>query len=318
MFYSAANLKNIIMIANFFNQTKPINFLLLSILVFFIYLAALINADSAPLNFYFFAKNSLFIFLAILTVFVINFIIRKNALTGDNSFGILFYILMSSYFPSSYINDGVFISNFVLLFAFRRIYSLRSSIETKEKIFDSAFWIGIASMFYIWSMFYLILVYAAILIFRKIEWRNFVVPILGVLTPIFLSYTYLLAFDDLERFNNLWELTFDLNFEVYNSYHFMIPLALIGIVAIIAIVPTTKRSLLAKIDFKATWTLLIAHILISVLVVMLAPEKNGSELIFLFFPLSILFANYVQVINRYWVKESMIYLFILMIINNFL
>jgi len=304
------------MIANFFNQTKPINFLLLSILVFFIYLSALINVDSAPLNFFFFAKNSLFIFLAILSVFVINFIIRKNALTEDNSFAILFYILMSSYFPNSYINDGLFISNFILLFAFRRIYSLRSSIETKEKIFDSAFWIGIASLFYVWSLFYLLLVYAAILIFRKIEWRNFVVPILGVLTPVFLSYTYLLAFDDLERFNNLWKLSFDLNFQAYNTYHFMIPLALIGILSIIAIVPTTKRSLLAKIDFKATWTLLIAHILISVIVVMLAPEKKGAELIFLFFPLSVLFANYVQVINRYWVKESIIYIFILMILNN--
>jgi len=304
------------MIANFFNQTKPINFLLLSILVFFIYLSALINVDSAPLNFFFFAKNSLFIFLAILSVFVINFIIRKNALTEDNSFAILFYILMSSYFPNSYINDGLFISNFILLFAFRRIYSLRSSIETKEKIFDSAFWIGIASLFYVWSLFYLLLVYAAILIFRKIEWRNFVVPILGVLTPVFLSYTYLLAFDDLARFNNLWKLSFDLNFQAYNSYHFMIPFALIGILAIIAIVPTTKRSLLAKIDFKATWTLLIAHILISVIVVMFAPEKNGAELIFLFFPLSVLFANYVQVINRYWIKESIIYIFILMILNN--
>ncbi|MCP4882589.1 MAG: hypothetical protein GY908_02265 [Flavobacteriales bacterium] len=304
------------MIANFFNQTKPINFLLLSILVFFIYLVALINVDSAPLNFFFFAKNSLFIFLAILSVFVINFIIRKNALTEDNSFAILFYILMSSYFPNSYINDGLFISNFILLFAFRRIYSLRSSIETKEKIFDSAFWIGIASLFYVWSLFYLLLVYAAILIFRKIEWRNFVVPILGVLTPVFLSYTYLLAFDDLERFNNLWKLSFDLNFQAYNSYHYMIPLALIGILSIIAIVPTTKRSLLAKIDFKATWTLLIAHILISVIVVMFAPEKNGAELIFLFFPLSVLFANYVQVINRYWVKELIIYIFILMILNN--
>jgi len=304
------------MIANFFNQTKPINFLLLSILVFFIYLAALINVDSAPLNFFFFAKNSIFIFLAILTVFVINFIIRKNALTEDNSFAILFYILMSSYFPNTYLNDGVFISNFILLFAFRRIYSLRSSIETKEKIFDSAFWIGIAGLFYVWSMFYLILVYAAILIFRKIEWRNFIIPLIGVFTPVLLSYTYLLAFDDLERFNNLWKLRFDLNFEAYNSYHFLIPFSLIGILAIVAIVPTTKRSLLAKIDFKATWTLLITHILISVIVVLLAPDKNGAELIFLFFPLSVLFANYVQVINRYWIKESIIYIFILMILNN--
>ncbi len=304
------------MIANFFNQTKPINFLLLSVLVFFIYLAALINVNSEPLGFFFFVKKSAFLFLAILTVFVINFIIRKNALTEDNSFAILFYIILCSYFPNSFINEAVFISNFILLLAFRRIYSLRSSIQTKEKIFDSAFWVGIASLFYVWSLFYLILLYAAIVVFRKTDWRNFVIPLIGIFTPIFLSYTYLLAFDDLERFNNLWILSFDLSSEVYNSSHFLFPLVLIGIVALIAIIPTTKRSLLAKIDFKATWTLLIIHLVISLIVVIIAPEKNGSELIFLFFPLSVLFANYLQVISRYWIKESIIYVFILMIIIN--
>ena len=304
------------MIANFFNQTKPINFLLLSVLVFFIYLAALINVNSEPLGFFFFVKKSAFLFLAILTVFVINFIIRKNALTEDNSFAMLFYIILCIYFPNSFINEAVFISSFILLLAFRRIYSLRSSIQTKEKIFDSAFWVGIASLFYVWSLFYLILLYAAIVVFRKIDWRNFVIPLIGIFTHIFLSYTYLLAFDDLERFNNLWILSFDLSSEVYNSSLFLFPLVLIGIVALIAIIPTTKRSLLAKIDFKATWTLLIIHLVISLIVVIIAPEKNGSELIFLFFPLSVLFANYLQVISRYWIKESIIYVFILMIIIN--
>lgn len=304
------------MIANFFNQTKPINFLLLSVLVFFIYLAALMNVDSEPLNFLFFVKKSILLFLAVLTVFVINFIIRKNALTEDNSFAILFYIILCSYFPNSFINEAVFISNFILLLAFRRIYSLRSSIQTKEKIFDSAFWIGIASLFYVWSLFYVILVYAAIVVFRKIDWRNFVIPLIGIITPLFLSYVYLLAFDDLERFYNLWIWEFDLSSQAYNSGHFLFPLVLIGIVALIAIIPTTKRSLLAKIDFKATWTLLIVHLVISLIVVIIAPEKNGSELIFLFFPLSVLFANYLQVISRYWIKESIIYVFILMIINN--
>jgi len=306
------------MIANFFNKTKPINFLVLSFLVFIIFLVALINANSEPLNFYFFVKNGFFLLLAILTVFVLNFIIRKNSLTEDNSYAILFYILISSYFPNSFILEGVFISNFILLLAFRRIYSLRSSLQTKEKIFDGAFWIGIASLFYEWSLFYLILLYAAIVIFRKIDWRNFIIPIIGVLTPVFLSYTYLLAFDDLDRFWNLWKWNYDFSLKEYNSAHFWVPLMLIAVMALIAIYPTTRRSLLAKIDFKATWSVLIIHIGVSLVVTMIAVDKNGSELIFLFFPLSILFANYLQVINRYWLKELIIYLFIVTFISNFI
>jgi len=299
------------MIANFFNKTKPINFLVLAVLVLIIFLISLIKANSEPLNFYYFVKNGLFLFFAILVVFVLNFIIRKNSLTEDNSFAILFYILLTSFFPNSFSSEGIYVSNFILLFAFRRIYSLRSSIEIKEKIFDAAFWIGIASLFHVWSLIYMFLLYAAIVIFRKIEWRNFLIPIIGFLTPIFLSYTYLLAFDDLDRFYNLWTFSFDLSLSAYNSSSFLTPMILIGLLSLIAIYPTTKRSLLAKIDFKATWSLLLGHIGISLILVLISPNKNGSELIYLFFPLSVLFANYLQVINRYWLKEMIIYIFIL-------
>lgn len=299
------------MIANFFNKTKPINFLVLAFLVLIIFLITLINKNTEPLNLYFFIKNGLFLFFAILIVFVLNFIIRKNSLTEDNSFAIFFYILLTGFFPNSFISEGIYVSNFILLFAFRRIYSLRTSIEIKEKIFDGAFWIGIASLFHMGSLVYLILVFAAIVIFRKIEWRNFIIPIVGLLTPIFLSYTYLLAFDDLDRFYDLWTLNFDLSMAAYNSSRFLIPMALIGLLSLIAIYPTTKRSLLAKIDFKATWSLLITHIGISLLLILTSANKNGSELIYLFFPISVLFANYMQVINRYWLKELVIYIFIL-------
>ena len=155
------------MIANFFNQTRPINFLLLSILVVLIYLAAIFNANVDSVNFFLVLKYGLFLFLAVLTVFVLNFIIRKNALTEDNSFAIFLFIIMCSYFPEVYISEGIYLSNFILLLAFRRIYSLRTSIQTREKIFDSAFWIGIAGLFYVWSLIYVLFLYAAILIFRK-------------------------------------------------------------------------------------------------------------------------------------------------------
>ncbi|WKK66090.1 DUF6427 family protein [Lutimonas zeaxanthinifaciens] len=305
------------MIANFFSKTKPINFLLLSILVVIIFIVAVINVNSEPLSLYLFAKNGLFLFFSILTLFILNFIIRKNGLTEDNSLAILFYILMISYFPNIFAHDGLFLSNFILLFAFRRIYSLRSSIETKEKIFDSSFWIGIASLFYIWSILFILIVYAGIVIFRKTDWRNFIIPLIGFITPVFLSYTYLLAFDDLIRFYELWDFELNMDISTYVTQKMMVPLVLIGVFAIAAIYPTTKRSLLAKIDFKSTWSLLLTHILVSLLVVLISPVKDGSEFLFLFFPLSILFANYLQVIERYWIRESIIYIFIIAVFSNF-
>ena len=212
------------MIANFFNQTKPIDFLVLSLLVLLIFLSSLIQGYSGELSLFFFVKYGLFLAAAIMTVFVLNFIIRKNALCEDNSYAILFYILLWGIFPKSLLNGGIFVSNFILLFAFRRLYSLRSPLRTNEKIFDSAFWIGIASIFYLWSFLYLLLVYAAIWLFRRADWKNIWIPIVGYVTPIFLAYTYLLAFDDVERFMGIWNFNFRFDLSTYGSFDFIWPM----------------------------------------------------------------------------------------------
>ena len=157
----------------------------------------------------------------------------------------------------------------------------------------------------------MILLYAAILVFRKADWRNLLIPLFGLITPVFLSYTYLLYFDDLERFKRIWLIDYAFDLSVYNNVKFLIPLISMGILVVISIIPTTNKSLIAKIDVKSTWFLLIAHFFVSLLLVLLAPDKNGSELTFLFFPVSILFANYLQLLNRYWIKETILYLFIL-------
>ncbi len=302
------------MIANFFNQTKPINFLVLSLLVLMIFISSLIQGYEGEASLLFFVKYGLFLIAAILTVFVLNFIIRKNALCEDNSYAILFYILLWGMFPNSFLNGGVFVSNFILLFAFRRLYSMRSPLRTQEKLFDSSFWIGIASIFYLWSFLFLFLVYAAIWLFRRGDWKNIWIPIVGYITPIFLAFTYLLAFDDIGRFTAIWTFDFQLDVSQYNSFDFLWPIVFLGLLLLSSIYPTTRKSLIAKIDFKSTWQLLIVHLAVSLLILLIAPLKDGSEFSFLFFPLTIVFANFLQIIERYWIKEGILYLFILSLI----
>lgn len=302
------------MIANFFNQTKPIDFLVLSLLALLIFLSSLVQGYEGEISLFFFLKYGLFLIAVILTVFVLNFIIRKNALCEDNSFAILFYILLWGMFPSAFLNGGIFVSNFILLFAFRKLYSMRSPLRTQEKIFDSAFWIGIASIFYLWSFLYLVLVYAAIWLFRRGDWKSIWIPILGYLTPVFLAYTYLLAFDDIGRFTRIWTFDFQLDVSHYNTFEYVWSIVLIGLLLLCSIYPTTRKSLLAKIDFKSTWQLLIVHLALSLILLLIAPEKDGSEFSFMFFPLAIIFANFLQILEKYWIKEGILYLFLLSLI----
>ena len=294
------------MIANFFKETKPINFMALSIMMFITYVISVIFTYSFEFSLVYFLNKSFYFLFAIFLLFMSDFIIRKNALTDHNSFALFFYVILFGFFPLSYDNHDLLIANLFLLFSFRKIYSLRTQIITNEKIFDSAFWIGIASIFYSWSFIYIILVYMAIRAFHKSNPKNIFIPIIGFCTPIFILYVYFLMTDQTDVFNTYWQLDYSFDFNIYLQNRYLFPLLFIFILAIISIIPTTKKLLNAKQDFKATWNIIIGQIVLSLIIMLVAPVKNGSETIFLFFPLSILYANYIQDIEKYWIKESIL------------
>lgn len=300
------------MIANFFNKTKPINFLVLSVLMTIIYIIgnqAVVNID---LTFNFFLKKMFILFLLVISIFIINFILRKNALTDDNSYALLIYILLFGIFPFSFYDGHILMTNLILLFAFRRIYSLRSMLKPKQKIFDSAFWIGLASLFYIWSFLYLFLLFFAIFIFNKLTWKNIIIPFIGFFTPVFLFYTFQLLKNDVSFFGTYWELSYNFQYYDYLEFSYLVPIVFLAYFTFFSIPTITKKNLLAKIDFKSTWFVLLAHIIVALIIVLVAPVKNGSEFSFLFFPLSILFANYIQITEKYWLKELVLYNFFIL------
>ena len=294
------------MIANFFNETKPINFMVLLMMMVITYVISVIFSHSFEFSLFYFLNKSFYFLLVLFLIFVYDFIIRKNALTDHNSFALFFYVIFFGFFPLSFDNDNLLIAYLFLLFSFRKIYSLRTQIRTNEKIFDSAFWIGVASIFYAWSFIYIILVYLAIWIFHKSNPRNIFIPIIGFCVPISFLYVYFLMTDQTDVFNTYWHLDYSFDFGEYLQAKYLFPLLFVFILGVVSIVPTAKKSLNAKQDFKATWNILIAQIVLSVIVVLVAPVKNGSEIIFLFFPMSILYANYIQDIEKYWLKESIL------------
>ena len=297
------------MIANFFSKTKPINILAIITLLFFIYvLSTAINFDGTLTASFIFKRITYFLFLLII-LFSVNFIIRKNNLVKDNSYTLLLYVVLIGMFPSSVLDFKLAIINFILLLSYRRIYSLRTQKDVKEKLFDSAFWIGIATLIYSWSIFLMILVFLAAYIFEKWTWRNAIIPIIGFLTPVLIYFAYLIAIDNGELINSLFMFDFALDFESYNSFKLLVPLAIVVSLMLWAIFPTTFKIIAVNNEFRSSWQLLITHFFLLVLIILPWPGKNGSELLFLFFPMAIIFTNYLQMVKEWWFKEVFLYSF---------
>ena len=54
------------------------------------------------------------------------------------------------------------------------------------------------------------------------------------------------------------------------------------------------KILLVSNPFKLAWQVIINHLIISVIIVLLSPQKNGSELFFMILPSGIVIANFLQ------------------------
>jgi hypothetical protein len=299
------------MIANFFNKTKPATIFILVALLFVYYFTATFLLHSAELSFNFLIKRiSFFIFIALLLL-IVNFIVKKNKLTKDNSYALLLMVFLLGTFPEAMFSSNIVFANFALMLGFRKIYSLRTGVDTKLKLFDACFWIGVAILFYSWSIFYVLLVYLGMIIHQKLTVKNLFIPIVGFVTPVIIYFTYCLYFKDAAFFYNKFNYEINLDFSSYTSLKLLIPFIFLSITLLWSLLKVTPKVVSVRNNFKFSWDVLINHLLISAVIIVLAPTKNGSELFFLIFPSAVIVANLMHLIKSKIFINAVLYGFLL-------
>jgi hypothetical protein len=299
------------MISSFFSQSKPINFVVASIMLLIIFSITKYSTLEVQLNAFSIAKQILFFGVCLFSIFVFDFLVNKNNLTKKNSYKILLFVLFIAVLPETLLNSKILIANLFILFALRRIISLRSKKEIKKKLFDAAFWITIASLFYFWSLLFFVLIIAALVVYVITDLKNWLIPILGILTVAIIGTSFMILMDlDLYNFfNQLIDISFD--FSSLNSKRIIIGATILlsfGVWSLFYYIKNLKSKTKSS---RPSFTLIVIAAIIAIAIVVVSPVKNGSEFIFLFAPLAIIMTNYLEVISEKWFKESLLWILIL-------
>ena len=96
------------------------------------------------------------------------------------------------------------------------------------------------------------------------------------------------------------EISYD--FSNYNSVQYLVAITVLlsfGIWSSIFYLQNIKKK---KKAFRASFKTIILAAIISFVIVIQAPDKNGSEFLFLFAPLAIIIANYIDIVQEKWFK----------------
>ncbi|MFS4446128.1 DUF6427 family protein [Maribacter sp. 2307UL18-2] len=291
------------MISSIFGKTKPINYIIVLVFLFVFYWFWHAMMSTMPSESEVFALKLLASAVLLLSVFVADFIVKRNKLTEPNSFAILFYAILVLVFPETLLdNDAVFCSLFLLL-ASRRLISIRSLKNIKLKIFDATVWVMVSSVFYDWAILYLLLVFAAIYIYEPKNIRNWMVPFAGIFTVFMIGYGILVLAGNTAYITEHYQLRFNWDSSYFsniaNSSKLILYILLIFALSIYAFLKLGKAGL-GKI---VTMRLIAFSFVIGLVVKILTKSSDDYPIMITFFPAVIFLTNYVESIKKANIKE---------------
>ena len=299
------------MITRFFSTSKPIHLVLISFFVLGLFLAVRLGYYSEGISALQIGKEVLLYGITLLSIFVLSFFVNKNNLTKQNSFKILLFSLFLACIPATIEYGSIIVSNVFVLFAVRRIISLRSNLHIKKKLFDAAFWIALASLFYFWAILFLILVFAALMFYSIGQSNNWMIPFTGIITVALIVVSFnIISQNTFGNMNTLID-TVSFDFSNYNQLNLMVSISVISLVGLWALFFYVKKLQDKSRALRPSFVLILIALIIGITIVVLSPNKNGSEFIFLFAPLAIITTNYIESIKKVWLAELFIWLLII-------
>lgn len=294
------------MITSFFNTSKPIHFIIAGIFMFALLFFNSINNLELSFNN---IQIQIGIFgVLILSILVFAFFVNKNDLTQKNGFKVLFFCLFFALLPSALLENNIVLSNFFVLLALRRLFSLRTNLRIKKKLFDASFWIAIASLFYFWAILFFFAVIISLILFSIGRIKNWIIPFVALLAVIVVLVSFNIIFQDTYGNLNDYLLPFGFDFTNYNTIDFILPITIflaLGLWASIFFIKNLNEKVRI---YRPSFVLVILVLLLAITVILVSPDKNGSEFIFSFAPMAIIMSNYIESNKDRWFAEIYIWL----------
>lgn len=299
------------MISNVLKKSTPLNLFLIVILMLIFFSIALFQ-DSSWTNspFVLIQKIGLF-FILMSSIFLTNFVAKKNELSKDSSYIAFFGFIFLLFFPSALLDFNLIVSNFFLLLAFQPIIQLQSLQNTKEKIFEASLFVFVASLFHFWCILYLILIFISILLHAANDYKNWIVPFVSFfLVAIIFTMTLLFFKIDLHSYlieNTKYDLSIDYFTSIYQNIAFSIFITIIFFFIASLFLYQNNRSSLLKSSLQKT----CIAFFIGLFVFVISPNKSNDVLIFTVAPLSILATCHIEMKQKKLNQEMIVSVLIL-------
>ncbi len=291
------------MITSLFRKSTPLNYsiVILGILSFF-FLYQIKYASGANTMLHIGLKMSL-LGIVFASVFLTNFIVKKNGISKDSAYTMLFYFLFLLFFPAVFNNTPLLFSNFFILLAIRRAVSLHSLKSSKEKIFDASVWVFIASLFHFWSILFIILIFVSVLFHVARDYRNWFLPFLAFFAVAIIFVVSALYFHTTWIDHLLAQSAIDLRMDYFTNNYQNLALSIYATIGLFFVVSLLLTISNRPLILHPTYKKILTAIIIGIAVLLISPNKSNDLLLFTVAPLAMITTTYIESGQPQWQQE---------------
>jgi hypothetical protein len=273
------------MITSLFRKSTPLNYAFIIIAVTVLFLMYHMARGTEGTVMVLLEKLGLLVVI-FASLFTANFIVKKNGISRDSAYTILFFLLFLVFFPSLMDNPNLLLSNFFILLALRRLISLHSLKASKEKIFDASLWIFVAALFHFWSIIFIVLVFISIIFHVSRDYRNWILPFLAAFTigAAFLLYAF--AFDETLVADLVAKTQTNYSIDYFTDKTQNVALSAYASVSLFFTVSMVFTLSNRPQQLQSSYKKTIASFFIGVIIFVISPVKSNDLLVFTIAPLA--------------------------------
>ncbi|MFI5220602.1 MAG: hypothetical protein ACHQNT_14040, partial [Bacteroidia bacterium] len=177
------------------------------------------------------------------------------------------------------------------------------------------------TLFYFPAIIFLLIYAIGLIILRPFSWRDWIVGLMGFLTPVFFVMLYFFLTDRLDEFGEMVfsnEITrqFNIKNAVPPGYPFTV--LWVAIVLLLSILKLRGNFYKNVAKTRNYQQLIVFFLVVSLLFLIFTPSAALYRFSILTIPLSVIIAYYFLAAKKMWISESLFYILIILIIYNYL
>lgn len=212
------------------------------------------------------------------------------------------YLLITSFFPEWNILSSSLILNSLLIWVWAKMSSLYNNPGAKSTLYNIGMVIGITTFFYFPSLAFALLIIFALLITRPLRIAEWLISILGILTPWYLLFAWLFLTNRLYSFQVPGiRVQYSLFIQNNAQYAGMLLILLAAIAGAFFVQINARRQV---VQVRKSWGLLLLYLVVAILIPFINSIHNFQYWILTTVPLSAFIACFFYYPTKKWFPLS--------------